>query len=246
MKFTVNGFWGGYPGAGEATSSYLVEKDGFTLMIDCGSGALSRLQERKSIMDLDAVLITHYHFDHVADIGPLQYAHKVQNAIGGTEKVLPIYGHQEDEAGFDSLTHDYTEGISYDPSSELRVGPFTVTFMKTNHPVPCYATRITDGESVIVFTADSSYKDSFIPFSEGADLLVTDCNFYKGMDGSKPGHMTSEEVGHIANQAQVGELWISHLPHFGEVSQLKTEASEQFSGEVKVAYEGLQWMSRSK
>lgn len=40
-------FWGGYPAADGATSAYLLEKDGFSLLIDAGSGSLSKLQNRK-------------------------------------------------------------------------------------------------------------------------------------------------------------------------------------------------------
>ena len=44
MKMTVVGFWGGFPEAGEATSGYLFEHDGFLLLVDCGSGVLAQLQ----------------------------------------------------------------------------------------------------------------------------------------------------------------------------------------------------------
>ncbi|UFU00511.1 MBL fold metallo-hydrolase [Radiobacillus kanasensis] len=238
MKLTVIGFWGAYPEAGGATSSYLLEKEGFSLLIDCGSGALSRLQAFKPVKDLDAVLLSHYHQDHIADIGVLQYAWLVQNAIHGTKDVLPIYGHQDDPEGFDKLNHDYTKAIAYNPKKALEVGPFTITFIPTKHPVPCYAMRITDGEKVIVYTADSSYKQEFIDFVQSADLLITDCNFYEDQDGSKAGHMTSKEGAEIANQASVNALLLSHLPHHGTHDQLSSEARKYFSGSIELAYEG--------
>lgn len=243
MKITVNGFWGGYPAVNSATSSYLVTSGDFTLLVDCGSGALARLQSKVNVMDIDAVILSHYHFDHVADIGVMQYAWKVQNILRETEEVLPIYGHKEDKAGFEALTHERTEGIGYDPDQTLEIGPFSIQFMKTAHPVPCYAMRISDGSSSFVYTADSSYLDEFISFSKGTDLLITDCNFYKGMDGTNPGHMTSEEVGKIAHEAGGGKLWLSHLPHFGNVQDLKDQAAEQYKGEVELAQEGLTFES---
>ncbi|KGP71569.1 MBL fold metallo-hydrolase [Pontibacillus yanchengensis] len=241
MKVTVNGFWGGYPAANGATSSYIFSSEGFSLLVDCGSGALSRLQSKMDVMDLNAIIISHYHFDHIADIGVMQYAWKVQNILAKTDKQLPIYGHNEDEASFQTLSHEFTVGIQYDPTQSIEIGPFTITFLKTNHPVPCYAMNITDGKHTVVYTADSSYNESFIPFSQGADLLITDSNFYEGMDGSKPGHMTSTECAHIAKEANVKELWLSHLPHFGDVTKLQDEASKKFDGTVRLCDEGLTW-----
>lgn len=41
MKVTVIGCWGGYPAAKEASSGYLLEHDGYKILMDCGSGVLS-------------------------------------------------------------------------------------------------------------------------------------------------------------------------------------------------------------
>ncbi|WP_079529350.1 MBL fold metallo-hydrolase [Halobacillus hunanensis] len=241
MKVTVIGYWGGYPASGSATSSYLVEKDGYSLLVDCGSGALSRLQPFKEIMDLDAVILSHYHQDHIADIGVLQYAWLVQNMINETERVLPIYGHKKDEAAFGELAHQYTRGVAYNPEETLYLGPFSIEFNKTSHPVPCYGMKICDSTETVVYTADSSYNEGWSAFASGADLLITDTNFYKGMDGSGPGHMTSEEAATIARDASVEALWLSHLPHFGQHTRLKQEAEDVFQGSIQLAKEGLTW-----
>lgn len=241
MKLTVNGFWGGYPAAYGATSSYILESNGFKLLLDCGSGALSRLQTKMDVMDIGAVILSHYHFDHIADIGVLQYAWKVQNILKETNLQLSIYGHQENMTEYQKLNHDNTKAHAYNPAEPLQIGPFVIRFLKTNHPVPCYAMRISNGQSTIVYTADSSYKEEFIEFSKDADLLITDSNFYKGMDGSGAGHMTSTECAHIAKEAQVKELWLSHLPHFGTITDLKDQAEEIFEGTIRLADEGLTW-----
>lgn len=241
MELTVIGYWGGYPAADGATSAYLLEKDNFSLLIDVGSGALSKLQKYTAVTELDAVILSHYHHDHVADIGVLQYARLVNYYTAGVSDVLPIYGHTEDEAGFNRLTHDYTKGIAYDPNATLKVGPFTITFLKTLHPVPCFGMRITDGEHVIVYTADTSYQETWLEFAKGADLLVTDCNFYAEQDGSGAGHMTSKEGGQIASKANVGELLLSHLPQYGDHEQLIQEAASEFKGSIHLAKEGFIW-----
>lgn len=241
MKLTVIGYWGGYPAADGATSSYLLEKNGFSLLIDVGSGALSKLQKYKQIRDLDAVIISHYHHDHVADVGVLQYARLVEYYVTGYDTVLPIYGHREDKNGFESLTHTYTKGIEYDPNNALEIGPFSITFQKTKHPVSCYGMRITDGKSVLVYTADSSYKKEWETFAKDADLLITDCNYYAGLDGTAAGHMNSEEAGQIAKNAEVKQLLLSHLPQYGDRVKLIDEAKQFYDGTISLAKEGWVW-----
>lgn len=241
MRLTVIGCWGGYPAADGATSSYLLEKNNFSLLIDVGSGALSKLQKYKSVSDLDGVILSHYHHDHVADIGVLQYAKLVQFYTAGADKILPIYGHTADMPAFKDLTHTYTKGVAYDPSKILEVGPFTITFLKTNHPVACYGMRISDGDHVVVYTADTSYKTEWNAFAKNADLLITDCNFYADQGGENAGHMTSKEGGMIAANANVRELILSHLPQYGDNEQLVREASDYFKGPIQLAKEGLLW-----
>ncbi|WP_430787769.1 MBL fold metallo-hydrolase [Virgibacillus flavescens] len=241
MKCTVIGFWGGYPAEGGATSAYLLEKDDFSLLIDVGSGALSTVQKYKHVMEIDAVVLSHYHHDHIADIGVLQYAWLVHSYLREEKEILPIYGHKENKDKFETLTHQCTEGISYDPGKELHVGPFVITFLKTNHPVPCYGMRITDGEDVIVYTADTSYKEEWNDFAKEADLLITDCNFYESQDGSAAGHMNSKEGATIASRANVGELMLSHLPQYGDRNDLVLEAQKYFTGKIELAETGRVW-----
>jgi len=246
MKVTIIGFWGGYPAAGGATSAYLVEEKDFKLLVDAGSGSLSKLQKYINISDLDAVIVSHYHHDHVADIGVLQYAKLVGSYVTGEKDILPIYGHTEDKQGFATLTHHYTKGVAYDPNGTLEIGPLSITFLETDHPVPCYGMRITNGESTLVYTADTTYQEAWIDFAKDADVLITDCNFYADQDGAQAGHMTSKEGAVIAEKANVKQLILSHLPQYGDLNQLVFEAKQYYHGPVQLAKEGFVWKSVEK
>ncbi|CAM3652733.1 MBL fold metallo-hydrolase [Mesobacillus zeae] len=240
MKLTIVGCWGGYPKKNEASTGYLLEHDGFRLLIDCGSSVLSKLQNFIAPEDLDAVILSHYHPDHIADIGVLQHARLIQGFLGTNLPTLPIYGHSLNDREFSKLTYKkVTKGIAYDPDGTLEIGPFTIRFLRTAHPVPCFAMRIEAGDKVLVFTGDTSFKDEFIPFSKNADLLLCECNFYGDRDGKGAGHMNSFDGGTLATAANVSGLVLTHLPHYGELGQLVKEASERYTGPIRLAEEGL-------
>ncbi|WP_246938707.1 MBL fold metallo-hydrolase [Bacillus pinisoli] len=242
MKVTVIGFWGGYPARNEATSGYLIEEDGFRLLVDCGSSVVSQLQNYINPEAINAVILSHYHHDHVCDIGTLQYARLIKGYLGMELPALPVYGHAEDKNGFSSLTYKgVMKGIEYNPNASLTVGPFTITFLKTQHPAPCYAMRIETEKASVVYTADTSYFDEMVHFSMKADLLICECNLYKGMDGRSAGHMTSTEAGMLATKADVGELLLTHLPHFGNHQDLIHQANETYTGTTQLAKSGYIW-----
>ena len=228
MKLTILGYWGGYPTSNEGTSSYLLESDGFHLMIDAGSASLIALENHLNPLELDALLLTHYHADHIADVGVLQYTRQLKRLDNNERRapILSIYGHQEDQENFKRLTMDrITEGVAYTKDEKLIVGPFEITFMRTLHPVPCYALRIEEvhTKKVLVFTADSGYLPQFIPFSKGADVLLADTNLFEGMENHRV-HMTSIEVARIAKEAKIPKLILTHLPQEGDLELLKAQA----------------------
>ncbi|OIJ10250.1 hypothetical protein BKP35_14215 [Anaerobacillus arseniciselenatis] len=240
MKLTVVGQWGAYPEANEATSCYLLEHEGFTLLVDCGSGALSQLQNYCSLAEIDAVIISHYHHDHIADIGCLQYSRLIDQQLKKTEQSLHIYGHPYDQAEFQKLAKPpHVLSFIYNENNYSSVGPFRITFMETDHKVKCFAMRFEVGGKVLVYTADSSYMKEFHQFAKDADVFICETSFYSGQDGKPYGHMNSIDAATIAKEANVKTLMLTHLPHFGDQKQLVDEARSIFTGEVLLASKGL-------
>ena len=74
MRVTVLGKSPSWQDAAGACSGYLVQEDGFTLLLDCGNGVFSKLRRHLDYVDVDAVLISHLHADHFLDLVPYSYA----------------------------------------------------------------------------------------------------------------------------------------------------------------------------
>lgn len=239
MKITIIGYWHGYPEKGEATSGYLLEHEDWKVLLDCGSGVLSQLQYYCSLSELDAIVLSHYHYDHFADVGPFQYAQIIHKGLGKPLKEVTIYGHMDDPL-YDTLSYkNIVHSAPYDSHSKLEIGPFTFQFIKTKHPVTCYAMKITCDNQTLVYTADTSYFEELTQFAQGANLLITECSGYAGDPVGEHGHMTSSCVGRLALSAYPQQLVLSHLPHHGDHQKLIEEVSKYYQGKITLAKSGL-------
>src|SRR5438046_9194891 len=88
VRLTVLGACGAWPEPGQACSGFLVEHDGFRLLVDAGYATMPRLLEHVAASQLDAVYISHGHPDHCADLNPLLRA----RAMGDDPAPpLPVY-----------------------------------------------------------------------------------------------------------------------------------------------------------
>src|SRR5437660_3192192 len=74
MRLTVVGCSGSMPGPHSSASCYLLEADGFRLVVDLGSGALGPLQRYTALERVDAVVLSHLHADHCLDMCPFWVA----------------------------------------------------------------------------------------------------------------------------------------------------------------------------
>ena len=145
---------------------------------------------------------------------------------------LPIYGHTKDPLNFASLTFGpYTTAKGYTADSTLHLGPLTLTFLETQHPVPAFAVRIVEDVTgkTLVNTSDTRCFPALAPFSKDADLLMADTNFLA--DQPQPRwHLTAPEAGKLAKDAQVKRLLLTHLPQQLDLVTLKQQAQTADGG----------------
>ena len=238
-RLTVIGQWGAYPGPGDASSCYLLEAEGTKVLLDCGSGALSILQGIVPLWAIDAVVLSHYHADHIADLGCLQYAARIDMDLGRRMKPLLVYAHGE-SPGRGKLGYlEYAVGSVYDAFTTLGIGPFAFQFTPTVHPDPCFAVRVSCGDASLVYTGDTSSIPGFASFAAGADLLICESSLYEDYRGKIGGHMSAGEAGELARDAGVKTLILTHLPHFGDHDLLLSQAKAVFGGKTLLATRGM-------
>lgn len=241
MKLTVIGYYGAYPEAGKATSGYLLEHNGKKILIDCGSGILSRLQNFISLEEIDSIVLSHYHSDHMGDIYCMHYAIMILKHMERRKKPLHIYALGNDPK-FETLSygqHCITHPI--ENGSVENIHDVSFSFINTNHPVSCLGMRIECGGKIIGYTADSGWTENLLEIASNNDLLLCECNLFNYQKGVISGHLTAGEAGRLASQAAVKELVLTHLPHHGDLENLVKEAREEFQGTVQLAYEGLNY-----
>ncbi|MFV0555981.1 MAG: MBL fold metallo-hydrolase [Lactovum sp.] len=239
MRLTALGVWGGYPTKNEGTSAYLLSaKSGYQLLLDCGSRAVTELEKEILPTKLDAVILSHYHEDHIADLGVLrQYRQLYPRGKNNWEgQILKIYGPRENDYEFSKLTlESVSEGYAYDTESKNSIGPFDINFIKTVHPVNCYAMRILERETgqILVYTGDTGYFPELLDFSKDADLLLADVYFLKDKK-NMPNHLSTLEAGQIAKKSRIKNLILTHLSQTVDLKLLKKEAQQEAGNNVIV------------
>lgn len=231
---------GGNPG--EPCSGYLVTAGGSRVLLDCGPGVLSSLLLRDAAA-LDAIVLSHLHFDHVADLIPLGFAHTF--GLASEWKPPALYAPPGGEArlaalceasghGADHLTACGLTVGEYDPSAVLAIGDARLTFRELSHPGVSHAIRVEAGGGVFVYSGDSAVTPAFGEHADGADLLLSEATALPSSDV----HMPAGEVGRIAREAGCKALVLTHLGALERPAALR-QARETFGGPVHAAVLGL-------
>ena len=228
MKLTVLGKYGPFPAAGGACSGYLVEKENTKVLIECGSGVFSRLQQVCPINELSGIILSHLHSDHMSDIMILRYALDSWNAQGLSEDVpVPLYAPGNPVEEYNRLYYKNVYQITpIHAGMQLKFGELTFLFQEMTHPVQSFGMVISDGIKRIAYTGDTNYNDKIVPFVRDVNLFIADTGLlYKDKTGPGVPHLTALEAGIIASKAEVEKMMLSHIwPGYTEEEVVKEAA----------------------
>jgi len=218
-----------------------VEADGFTLLIDPGYGVATALSIGDGIT-FDAVLVSHAHPDHCADLNPILRGRAWADdslpplpvyALSGALDAVLALDRPEVLAG--SYVIDETE-----PNDELRIGPFQVITAPLPHPRPNLGFRINAGRRSIVYTGDCGPSDELIHLADGANLLLAEASYAEAVPPENIGSLSSAaDVGQEAARSGVERLVLTHLmPNTNETDAIAAGA-RHFARSITVARPGL-------
>ena len=220
MRLTIVGCSGSGPGPRSPASCYLVEHDGFRLLLDLGNGSFGVLQGLADPATIDALYLSHLHADHCLDVAPFVVWHRYSGRSRG--RPVPLYA----PAGADRrlAAAYYGDGAPLEDvfdftvltGEPFTVGPFAVSTVRTAHPVECHAVRLTaDGRS-LVYTGDTGASAAVVELARGADVLLAEAA-HPDVPGLPLGlHLTGREAGEHAVAAGVGRLLVTHVPPWGD------------------------------
>jgi len=242
MQLTILGSAASWAGDGQACSGYLIEDEGTTLLLDCGNGSLANAASVTDVTSLDAVIISHTHVDHFADLFSLQAA--LRFAPEGPVGSLPLYlpeglwerlGALLSEHGRAQLAEAFEPHVIAE-GDKLRFDDVTVTPRAVDHDGPTFAFMIEAGGACLGYTADTRDGSAVRDAVAGCDVLLAECTLPDEYAGMAP-HLTAAEAASIATDSGAGMLLLTHLWPTADHERMLRRASAAFSGEVFLAEE---------
>lgn len=243
MELTVLGCDGSWPTPGGAGSGYLLRHDGFSVWMDCGFGTIARLQEHVALEDLDAVVVSHPHRDHFADLYALFTARRF-GRLGKPD--LPLFA----QAGFREyagrLVSERSEGLwreTFDwrevaGGDRFEAGPFRFEAFDMYHFGPALGFRIDTGGGVLAYTGDTGPHEVVGRLAAGADTLLAEATLQDG-DHPHDRHLTARQAGAYAREAGVGRFVLTHVEAGLDKQVSLAQAREEFDGQIVLAEPGL-------
>lgn len=274
MKLTVIGCSGSMSGPDASASSYLVQADGLTaqgevrtysVVLDLGPGSMGQMLNYVDPADLDAIVISHCHADHMVDLVGM-HVYRRWNPTGSLPPVLTL-GPSElltrlrgvdgtDES--ESYATEFTF-VTAVPGQSLEIGPMTITPYPAVHPVEAYGYRIEGPSSFtaedgthprvsLAFTGDTDVSEPIAQMADGVDLLLAEAAFVEGRDTVRGMHLTGKRAGQLAAgtstevaHAPAGHLVLTHIQPWTDPGVPLRNAALVFDGPLEAAGAGVSW-----
>ncbi|MDZ7371415.1 MAG: MBL fold metallo-hydrolase [candidate division KSB1 bacterium] len=219
MKLTVLGSGVCAVSKERSCASYYIEADGLNILMDIGFGALRRMAEADiDYGDVDWVVCTHLHLDHVADLAPLLMAlrytpglerrkpltiagpSQLQDYLYGCRELLGDWLLQEDKFPI------VIRSLNAEPES---IGNGKILALPMRHSLPALGCRLEFDGGVIAYSGDTGWCDELIELCRGADLAILECSNEDGAPFDY--HLTPSQAGLAARLAGVERLMLTHF-----------------------------------
>jgi len=199
MEVIVLGNNGPYPSAGGACSSYLVRSGNTSMLNDCGPGSLANLFKYMDPKDLDAILVSHLHYDHISDLYALGYYLKANN------KQIDLFLPDSPRDVYETFRDNdaYNTFIICD-CNMFHIKDITISFCEMTHSSKSFACKFRDDKSMFVFTGDTDNNEKIKDYALDSDLLIVD-------GGNAKSHLTPLDCDLLSYESNAKQFVVSHL-----------------------------------
>jgi ribonuclease BN (tRNA processing enzyme) len=260
VRLTIIGCSGSFPGPDGPSSCYLVEAEGFRLLIDLGSGALGALARYADLYEIDAVCLSHLHADHC--LGVCDYSVARTFHPDGPKPRIPVYGPPQaavrlgralaaDPAAQDARPgadpgHGITDAFGFVTITPgvMEIGPLRITATRMNHPVETFGFRLEHAGRSLAYSADTGPTEALVELARDADVLLCEASFVEPAGAGARTlpenlHLTGRQAGQHAARAGAGQLVLTHLVPWNDPGRTLDEAGQAFTGPLSLAASGL-------
>jgi ribonuclease BN (tRNA processing enzyme) len=243
VELVILGGSGAWPKIGQACSGYLVSHHGYRLLIDPGYGVMGELLRYCDPGDLDAVLISHGHPDHCADLNPLLRARVLGRVDHDRLPVVAPRGALDAVLALDPIGAVAAGAEPLYPASgdKINFGPFSVEVGELPHHVTTFGFRITSEDgAVLAYTADSGESSDRVDLALHAGLLLAEVSYPEVVPAEDRSHLSdAAQIARLARDAEVDRCVLTHLMPFADpfraLALVRTAGFEA----VELAWPGL-------
>ena len=239
LALTVLGCSGSYAVADQTWSGYLIQSVSTTLWVDCGPGTLANVQKHVGLEDIDAIVISHHHPDHCAELPVIYNAYKYFTDI----RHLRALGTTDVRRVTDAFHPDANSGDFFDweiisDRSVSKIGDIELNFSQTDHPVETLAMRFRCDETSIFYTSDTGRGWSLAELGQEPDIVLGEGTLIEATDNPAIPHISCAHLAADANNVGAKRLVVTHVPPGSDPLKHLDEAAAIFDGNVELAATG--------
>lgn len=240
FSLTVLGSSGMFGTPQRACAGYLLRTDLGTVLVDCGAGSWRNLLGHVDYSELDAVVLSHRHPDHVSDVFQVFHARR----YGAAEPLpsIPLWAPAETLDRLTTFAKELDEAFVLNavaPGDSIEAAGVTMSFFGMAHPPETVGIRMQRDGDVIAYSSDTGPDGDIQGLAGDADVFVCEATL-QDSDDTWEGHLRASQAGRVAAEAGVGKLVLSHLPPGRDHGLSLTEAHKTSGdAEVQLASDGL-------
>nr|WP_048063502.1 MBL fold metallo-hydrolase [Methanococcoides burtonii] len=240
MKITFLGTGVAIPQKDRVQSGVLIEYGENKVLFDCGGGILNRIFESGVLhTEIDTIVLSHLHLDHVADVMCLLKANwlcekldaVIYGPVGTQEwlgRLMAIYPYMKVKVNVE--VREVVAGEEFELSQGCNV-----RCTDGIHSVPSLGYRVEHDGEVVVYSGDTEPCDSIMKLAQGADMLIHECSF--PLDFPMTNHATPDMLRPYLENSDISKVYLTHLyPHMqGHEKETLEYIKEKYEGEVHIA-----------